>query len=81
MACGTTAAAVVWEVAQAGVVARRFVEVNANKGWSVGLSAGILLGTVIWLVVQARTHRTVWLSKKGEGDDPKFKVNGLPGYA
>lgn len=81
MACRTTAVAAVREVAQAGVAARGFVEVDANEGWSAGLSAGILVGTVIWLVVQVRTHRTVWLSKKGEGDGPKFKVNGLPGYA
>ena len=64
MACvGTTPTAVMLEVAGLALTAGGLVEVKADQGWRAGLSAGILVGTVVAVVVWARAHRIVRLSK------------------
>ena len=70
-----------WEVAGLALTAGGLVEVKADLGWAAGLSAGILVGTVVAMVVWARAHRTMWLSKTREGDCPKFKIDFVPGDA
>ena len=70
-----------WEVAGLALTAGELVEVKADQGWEAGLSDGVLVGTVVAMVVWARAHRTMWLSRTREGDRPKFKCDFVPGDA
>ena len=68
-----------WEIAGMLLTSRGFVEVKADQGLATRFSALVLVRTILCLMVRARAHRRMWLSKAREGDCPEFKIDFVPG--